>query len=173
MPIVYTIGHSNRSLEEFVKLLMEVKASIVVDVRRWPSSRRLPHFSKDNLREALGAIGIRYFWAPELGGYRRFGVDVPSDLEAKAPDCLESSSFKAYYVYVRVDDKARERIEWIARLAEREVLVIMCRERIPWRCHRKLISDLLVERGVKVVHIIDGEHSVEHRIPECRRLYSV
>lgn len=173
MPVVYTIGHSNRSLEEFVELLAGVNASLVVDVRRWPTSRRLPHFAREKLRETLQAFGIEYIWMPELGGYRRFGIDVPLDLEEAAPSCLRSHSFRAYFVYLRVNEAARERVGRIARMAEEKVVVLVCRERIPWRCHRKLISDLLVLKGLKVVHIIDRRHTVEHRVPECRRMQSI
>ncbi len=173
MPVVYTIGHSNRSMREFIELLAGVNASLVVDVRRWPTSRRLPHFTRENLREALQASGIEYTWMPELGGYRKFGVDVPLNLEEATLGCLKSRSFRAYFVYLRVNEVARERVEWIARKASEKVVVLMCRERIPWRCHRKLISDLLVLKGLKVVHIIERGRMIEHRVPECRRMQSI
>ncbi|GAB6148426.1 DUF488 domain-containing protein [Stetteria hydrogenophila] len=169
MPVAYTVGHSNRSLEEFIKLLLKVDASLVVDVRRWPTSRRLPHFASERLGEALRAHGIEYTWAPELGGYRRFGVDVPRELEERAPHCLKSPGFRAYFVYLRVNESARRRLEWLARVAGERVVVIMCRERLPWRCHRKLVADVLVLKGVDVVHIIDEGRLVSHVVPECRR----
>lgn len=168
--VVYTIGHSNRSLEEFIDILLGLRATLVVDVRRWPTSRRLPHFSREALEKELSDVGVSYVWLPELGGYRRFGVDVPRELEGAAPQCLKAPSFRAYFVYIRVNEAARRRVDWIIEKSGRETVVLLCRERLPWRCHRKLIADLLVEAGVRVVHVIEKGRLVDHRVPECRRI---
>ncbi len=165
MTIIYTVGHSRRSLEELIDLLEYVDVDILVDVRRWPTSRKNPHFSRAVLEKALTERGIRYIWmGDELGGYRRFGVDVEDDGSAK---CFYSRGFAAYAQYMLRSPVALEALRALESLAGRYTVAIMCAEKVPWACHRKLISDWLISRGHEVIHIIDEGRIVEHRPTKC------
>ncbi len=164
MDVVYTIGHSSRGIEEFLETLASLGIRLVVDVRRWPSSRKYPHFNRGNLESALSQHGIKYLWIPELGGYRRFGVDV-EDLGIAT--CFESEGFRAYVTYILTSPTAEEALLRLEELARSYRTAIMCSERVPWRCHRKIIADWLLSRGFRVVHIIDPGRLVEHKPTRC------
>lgn len=126
--ILRTIGHSNHPLEKFLDLLSAHEISVIVDVRSWPSSRRLPHFNRAALHGFLDAAGIGYLWfGKELGG--------KSDGDTTAP------AFRA-------------RIGELAELAERGQTAIMCAEDDPLRCHRKhLLGEPLIAQGIELIHI--------------------
>ena len=162
--IVYTVGHSSRGLDELLSLLEHLGIEFIVDVRRWPTSRKYPHFNRRSLEEALSKRRIMYAWMPELGGYRRFGVEVEDIGIAR---CFESEGFRAYATYILTSPEAKEALERLERLARRHRVAVMCSERIPWRCHRKIISDWLLSRGFRVVHIIDRERLVDHKPTRC------
>ncbi|MET1100978.1 MAG: DUF488 family protein [Pyrodictiaceae archaeon] len=165
---IYTIGHSSRSLSQLLRLLRDKSVELVVDVRRWPSSKRFPWFNRSVLEEALRRHAIGYEWLGEvLGGYRRFGVDVEDNGGAT---CFRSQGFRAYALYVTTNKKAQEALRQIEEKAKSRVTTILCMERIPWRCHRKIIADILVLHGLRVVHIIDEGYEVEHRPSRCARL---
>ncbi len=166
--IVYTLGHSNRSLEELLSIIKALGAEVVVDVRRWPTSRKYPWFSSESLRGALASVGVRYLWmGGPLGGYRRFGVDVE---DTGGASCFESQGFRAYALYLTSNPEAFKAMERLEDIAERYNVVILCSERLPWRCHRKIISDWLVLKGFKVIHIIEPGRRVEHKPSPCARL---
>lgn len=164
MDVVYTVGHSSRSFEEFLGALTPLHVELVVDVRRWPSSRRYPHFNRDNLEHSLPRHGVKYLWIPELGGYRRFGVDVE---DRGVATCFESEGFRAYATYILVSPAARRALWRLEGLARSFKTAIMCSERVPWRCHRKILADWLLSRGFRVVHIIDPGRLVGHRFTRC------
>jgi len=163
---VYTVGHSNRSLEEFLGLLRDAGIELLVDVRRWPTSRRFPWFSRDSLQEALAGEGIRYVWRGDvLGGYRR----LPAEARDYA-SCFRAPGFRAFAYHLARDPEARRAVLEIEEYARRGVRVaVMCSERLPWRCHRKIISDALVLRGVEVVHLIDAGVEKPHKPAPCAR----
>ncbi len=164
-PTVYTIGHSSRSLDELLELLLGHGVQVVVDVRRWPRSRRNPQYNMEELRGRLSESGIEYIWlGSELGGYRKLGVDAP---DTGAGKCFKSEGFRAYAIYITTSTAAQEALERLAELAGSKLVAIMCSERLPWRCHRKIISDWLIARGFRVLHIIDREHVVEHKLTKC------
>jgi len=168
--LVYTLGHSSRSIEEVIYLLRYFNVKLVVDVRRWPKSRRYPWFNMERLREALGSEGMDYLWlGRELGGYRRFGVDVD---DSGVATCFKSTGFRAYAIYLTSNSEAIKAMERLEELAATTRLALFCSERLPWRCHRKIISDWLVMRGFKVLHIIDVNRVVEHKPSKCVRLSS-
>jgi len=134
MKEIFTIGHSTRSFEEFLLLLKRFKIGILVDVRRFPTSK-LEHFKKEKLEAFLKREGIKYIYlGKELGGYRKGG----------------------YKKYVETKE-FMEGIEKLEKIADKGRTAIMCAERFPWRCHRKYISIALEERGWRVVHILDSE----------------
>jgi len=134
MKEIFTIGHSTRSFEEFLSLLKQFKISILVDVRRFPTSK-LEQFKKEKLEHLLKQEGIKYIHlGKELGGYRKGG-------------------YKKY----ATTKEFMEGIKKLEKIAEENRTAIMCAERVPWRCHRKYISIALEERGWRVIHILDSE----------------
>ena len=164
---VYTIGHSNRSMSEFLRLLRMFGIRVVYDVRSFPSSRVAPHFSKTILAETLRREGFEYFWDGRLGGYRKFGRDVADLGIAK---CFKSEGFRAYATYLTTKREAIEAAEKLAEIAAKKPTAIMCSEKIPWRCHRKIISDLMIAKGFEVIHIIDEDWKAVHKLSKCARI---
>jgi uncharacterized protein (DUF488 family) len=153
-PSVYTIGHSTRSREEFIGLLIAHRIQRLVDVRRYPGSRRYPHFGSDALASALPQHGIAYVHEPQLGGRRRPSPDSPNTY-------WRNDQFRAYADYLSTAE-FQEAIGPIVELAERELECLMCAEAVPWRCHRQLIADVLVARGINVLHILSSSRADEH-----------
>ena len=150
--LIWTIGHGTRPADELVECLLEARVETLVDVRRFPSSRRHPQFNAGALSERLEAAGIAYRHAEQLGGRRsgepgedRFG-------------CIQTPAFRSYAARMRGD-------EWQAALAEALAEAspcLMCAETMPWRCHRRLIADLLTARGDEVVHLIAPGKRLRH-----------
>jgi len=167
MKIVYTIGHSNRRLEDFLSLLKEVGVELVYDVRSFPTSRIAPHFSKHILSNELSRAGLKYIWDGRLGGYRKFGRDVEDFGIAR---CFKSEGFRAYATYLVKNSEARRACRELALIAEKNITAIMCKERIPWRCHRKILSDFMISQGFKVIHIIDEDWKAVHKLTKCARI---
>ena len=166
-PTVYTIGHSSRGLGELLELLRRYGAEAVVDVRRYPGSRRYPWFRREELERSLAGTGMRYIWMGDrLGGFRRFGKDAPRELEDLF-SCLESRGFRAYAAYLYSSPAARAAVEELLGLAREARVVVLCRERLPWRCHRWILSDALVMLGARVIHVIELGRTVEHRLTRC------
>ena len=145
---LYTIGHSTRSLEQFLGLLAREGATHLVDVRAFPTSARYPHFSRPDLERAVIDTGGRYSHLPSLGGRRRGRRDSHNTL-------WRNASFRAYADYMETRE-FQEALDDLLALARLEPTVIMCAEAVPWRCHRSLISDAAVARGVPVLHILDS-----------------
>jgi uncharacterized protein (DUF488 family) len=143
-----TIGHSTRTLEEFLGLLAREGATHLVDVRAFPTSARYPHFSRPNLERTLIDAGLRYSHLPSLGGRRRGRRDSHNTQ-------WRNASFRAYADYMETRE-FNEAIEDLLILARLEPTVIMCAEAVPWRCHRSLISDAALAKGVSVQHILDA-----------------
>jgi uncharacterized protein (DUF488 family) len=151
---IWTIGHSTRDAEEFLSLLAGERIQALADVRRFPGSRKYPHFNVDNLARALPAAGIEYAPFPELGGRRK-------PLPDSANTAWRNEAFRAYADYMATPEFASG-IERLAALAAEKRTAIMCSEAVWWRCHRGLIADWLKVRGVRVLHILDARHVVEH-----------
>lgn len=144
---IYTIGHGNRSSSEFRNLLREADVRDLIDVRAHPGSRRHPQFSRSTLDVDLSTSGIHYIWAGEaLGGRRRPRAD-------SRHVAWRNDSFRAYADHMESPQFVAA-IEELMQLAEKERPAIMCAERLPWQCHRYLISDFLVMRGLEVMHLI-------------------
>jgi len=163
---VYTVGHSNRSLEDFLRLLEHAGVELLVDVRRWPTSRRFPWFARDSLSRALERVGIRYLWRGDvLGGYRRLSEEAK-----EYASCFRAPGFRAFAYHLARDPGARRAVLEIEEYARGgTVVAVMCSERLPWRCHRKIISDVLVLRGLEVVHLIDVGVEKPHKPAPCAR----
>jgi uncharacterized protein (DUF488 family) len=156
MPPVLTIGHSTRSGEELLALLAEQEVEALVDVRRFPASRRHPQFSRDALEAALAGAGIQYIHEPDLGGRRAARPGSPHTawrVEAFRgyADHMETAGFQAA-------------LERLIRLSAEKTTAILCAEAVPWRCHRRLISDALVARGIEVRHILGPGRADPHEL---------
>ena len=145
---VYTIGHSTRTLEQFVALLREHGVELLVDVRRFPGSRRHPQFGAEALAAGLAAAGIGYRHAEALGGRRT------SESGAASPNgAWRNAAFRAYADYMATD-AFRAALDELIADAGRGTVAVMCAEAVPWRCHRRLITDALIARGVAVADIV-------------------
>ena len=155
-PTVFTIGHSTRALDEFLTMLRDFEIDVLVDVRRFPGSRRFPHFSKENLSRSLADAGIEYRHALELGGRRAAAKESPNRF-------WRSGSFRAYADHMATPEFQHE-LEELLALGTDRVPVIMCAEAVPWRCHRQLISDALVARECRVRHIMAPGKADDHKL---------
>lgn len=162
MARIYTIGHSTRSREELLELLREHHIARLVDVRRFPGSRRHPHFARQALSASLPAAGIEYAHEPGLGGYRKPRLDSPNT-------AWRAAGFRAYADHMD-SDEFREVLGRLIDHAEEKATAIMCAEAVPWRCHRQLISDALVARGHEVVHILGPDKTDAHELNPNARL---
>ncbi|HET7228848.1 MAG TPA: DUF488 domain-containing protein [Longimicrobium sp.] len=163
---VYTIGHSTRTIEEFIALLRENGVEVLVDVRRFPGSRRHPHFGSGALEASLAAAGIGYRHAEALGGRRASGISATSPNTA-----WRNEAFRAYADYMATPP-FRAALGELIDLSRERTAVIMCAEAVPWRCHRRLITDALLARGIPVLDIIGpGPASParlsEHALPQA------
>lgn len=160
--ILYTIGHSTRTYEEFAALLRAHGIRRLVDVRRYPGSRRFPHFARESLERALPVAGIAYRHAPELGGRRSGGTDSPND-------GWRSASFRAYADHMDSPEWQQALALVLAEgMAERTA--VMCAEAVPWRCHRQLIADAVVARGHEVRHILGASVAAPHALSAHARV---
>ena len=155
---LFTIGHSNRSFEDFLPLLKECGVRAVVDIRRYPSSRRFPHFNRDALAERLMEEGIEYLWLETLGG-RRHGRQ-----DGESPNTgLTSPGFRNYADYMMTAE-FRTGVEKLLSTASKLPAVILCAEKLYWKCHRRLLGDYLVAHGVAVEHILDPGRRSPHKL---------
>ena len=154
-PLVCTIGHSNRSIGIFVELLRANGIVRVLDVRTMPPSRHNPQFNRERLAESLGALYIGYAHLPGLGGLRHARAD-------SANTGWNNLSFRGYADYMQSSEFA-ENVQRVAELATSERCALMCAEAVPWRCHRSLIGDALLVRGIRVEDIMGPRNA--NRIP--------
>jgi len=143
---LYTIGHSTRTLDEFLAVLQAHSIQTLVDIRSFPMSRRLPHFNREVLEKSLAQSGIRYVWMPALGGRRKKIRDDSPNI------ALRNDSFRNYADYM-LTDEFRHGIEDLIKLAAQSPTAYMCAERVYFHCHRMLVSDWLVTHGHDVQHI--------------------
>lgn len=146
---LFTVGHSNRSLPEFIDVLRSAGIQTLVDVRRFPASRRHPHFNIGPLRDALAATGADYYHLPELGGYR----EAPST-QFSSPNDGWPAGFLRNYADYALTDSFRAALDRLYRIAGPR-WVVMCAERRWTDCHRQIIADYLIAGGHKVIHLVD------------------
>jgi uncharacterized protein (DUF488 family) len=153
---IHTIGHSTRTSEDFMALLKAHTIELLVDVRRWPASRRFPHFHREALAKTLAAAGIEYLWRGDLGGFRKPAPDSPNS-------AWKVGAFRAYADFM-LTVEFKHIMEQMEKIAGAKSIALMCAEAVPWRCHRQLLADAFLVRGWTVRHILDdGCH--EHKLP--------
>jgi uncharacterized protein (DUF488 family) len=163
--LLFTIGHSTRGLEEFLALLAASGVGRLADVRRFPGSRRHPHFAREALAVALATRGIAYRHFPGLGGRRRARRDSPHL-------AWEVEGFRGYADHMEGAEFGASLAELEAWAAEEPAaaVCVMCAEAHPSQCHRRLLADALVRDGFRVVHILAPGRSAEHALtPFARR----
>jgi uncharacterized protein (DUF488 family) len=155
-PIIFTVGHSTRSAEEFVELLKAHGVQAIIDVRLIPKSRRYPHFADDQLARWLPEAGIAYIPFKQLGGRRRPAKDSINT-------GWRNDSFRGYADFTQT--KAfRHAVNELTDLAAQRPTATMCAEAVPWRCHRSLISDALLVRGWRVLDITSATKAAAHKL---------
>jgi len=159
--IVFTIGHSTRTATQFLKLLQRHGIAGIADVRRFPSSRRHPHYSREPLADLLTRSGVRYTHIAELGGRRQ-------PTKESRNGAWQNASFRAYADYMATD-AFRTGVETLLAFAAAGPSAIMCAEAQWWRCHRQLIADALVVRGVDVRHIMSAGQAPVHQLTPFAR----
>ncbi len=154
---ILTIGHSTRPFDRFLAMLQREKAALVLDVRRYPVSRRHPHFSADRLRAALAAEHVDYAHAPSLGGHREPREDSPNT-------ALRNGAFRGYADHMATAE-FRDGLAQLVHRASLRSIALLCAEADPSRCHRSLLADALVLHGIPVLHILEEESRahVPHR----------
>ncbi|MCL4560263.1 MAG: DUF488 domain-containing protein [Chloroflexi bacterium] len=153
---ILTIGHSTRSIDEFINTLKAHDIAEVIDVRTVPRSRRNPQFNRETLPGSLKAVGIDYTHLPELGGFRPVQPESPNS-------GWKNPSFRGFADYMRSAD-FESGIQKLVTLAEGNHTAIMCAEAVPWRCHRSLIADALIIRGIQVEHILSQARAQPHKL---------
>lgn len=151
---VLTVGHSTRSIEDFINLLKSHGVTMLADVRTVPRSRHNPQFNSIDLQESLRAEGIGYVHMPALGGLRHPRPDSPNG-------AWRNESFRGYADYMQTPE-FEQALSNLIDLAEQERVAIMCAEAVPWRCHRSLIGDALSVRGIEVEDIMSPTRLDEH-----------
>jgi uncharacterized protein (DUF488 family) len=159
---IWTIGHSTRTIGEFISLLEGHGIKLLADVRLLPGSKRYPQFNKETLADSLGKVGIAYEHFPELGGRRKPRSDSPNT-------AWRNESFRGYADYM----ETRQFHDGAKRLLDRAdagPTAIMCAEAVWWRCHRSLISDYLKAANIEVMHILDANKVEPHPYTSAARI---
>lgn len=159
---IFTLGHSNRTLEELLSLLSAHGIEAVADVRRYPSSRRLPHFNRKHLQASLEDKGIRYQWFEALGGRRDGRKDTPNT-------GIDDEAFRNYADHM-LTGMFKEAVAELIRLAKRTPTAVMCAEKRHAVCHRNYLSDFLHFQDVKVEHLLDDREVGTHQVNPLARL---
>jgi len=153
---ILTVGHSTKPIEEFVKLLRAHGVEILIDVRTVPRSRHNPQFEQQTLAKSIRQMGIDYRHMKDLGGLRKPRPDSPNF-------GWKNASFRGYADYMQTPEFAAA-LEKLIGLSKTKRVATMCAEAVPWRCHRSLIADALVVRGVPVEHIMSRTRRDAHHL---------
>jgi len=161
-PVVLTIGHSTRSIEEFIALLTAHAVRWLIDVRTVPRSRHNPQFNLDTFPSGLEAAGIHYIHVAGLGGFRRTSPASPNA-------GWRNASFRGYADYMQTAEFAQN-LAPLMKLAKQERVALMCAEAVPWRCHRSLIADALLVHGLRVEEIISRTRCQLHALTSFARV---
>lgn len=146
---VWTVGHSTREFDELLTLLQANEITYLIDVRSFPASRKFPQWNKSAILDALPPT-IGYRWMPKLGGRRHTPQGTPS-----VNGAWRVKAFRDYADYMQ-SDEFKEGLGELIELSAHERPAIMCSEAVPWRCHRRLITDALIVAGIEVTHIMSA-----------------
>jgi uncharacterized protein (DUF488 family) len=159
---LFSIGHSNQSLDRFLGLLAQHQIEALVDIRRFPGSSKYPHWNQDSLVSALGDAGVQYYWIEALGGRRRSKPGAPDS----SPNLgLRNESFRNYADYM-LTEEFRQAVERLLGVVALQRTAMMCAEAVYWRCHRRLVSDFLLANHVTVHHIFPSGEVQPHRLTD-------
>ncbi|HZX00426.1 MAG TPA: DUF488 domain-containing protein [Trueperaceae bacterium] len=153
---IYTIGHSTRSLDEFVAMLKAHGVTSLIDIRTIPKSRRHPHFAGETLAESLPDAGVSYDWMEALGGLRKPKPDSENS-------AWRNLSFRGYADHMQTE-AFNAAVDELVRRSQDASVAIMCSEAVPWRCHRSLVGDALLARGVKVLDIMSDTKATPYEL---------
>lgn len=160
-----TVGHSSRSAEAFLEILLGHGVTLLVDVRRHPGSRRHPHFDREVLARRLPEVGIDYVHEEALGGRRK-----PETRDGESPNAgWENEGFRAYADHLNTPE-ARGVLDRLVEAGRSALPAVMCAEAVPWRCHRQLIADHLVARGHRVDHLLGPNRAEAHELHDMARV---
>ena len=160
-----TIGHSTRPVKEFIGLLKAHQVKRVIDVRTVPRSRHNPQFNRSDLSRALHSARLHYTYMPGLGGFRHARRD---SINAG----WHNASFRGFADYMQTPE-FRENLDDLIQLARIERVTIMCAEAVPWRCHRSLIADALLARGIEVLEIVSAARTRAHTLTEWGKINGI
>lgn len=152
--IIWTIGHSTRSLEEFIELLHSNNIKTVADIRHYPGSKRYPHFNKAELSESLLKNNLEYFHIVQLGGRRKANADSKNT-------AWRHPAFRGYADYMQTPD-FNDGINLLEETGLKNPTAFMCSEAVWWRCHRSMVADYLKAKGWNVLHIMGINNTIEH-----------
>lgn len=162
METIYTIGHSTHPIDDFIAILKSYDNQQLVDIRTIPRSRHNPQFEQAALKKSLEDAGITYLYMKNLGGLR-----------PKVKDTVNLGwrldSFRNYADYMQTPAFSAA-IEELIRTAQTKRSAIMCAEAVPWRCHRSLVSDALLIRGIEVINIFDKNNSSHHTLTKFAKV---
>jgi uncharacterized protein (DUF488 family) len=159
---MWTLGHSTRPLADFLDVVAAYRIELVADVRRFPGSRRQPQYQQPALESTLHAAGIAYGWLPHLGGRRRPVLNTQNT-------GWRHPAFRGYADYIAGEEFAGGLFELLS-LAWGLRTAVICAEILWWRCHRRIIADVLVSLGAHVIHILDEKTASAHRLTAPTRL---
>ena len=162
MDSVWTVGHSNHPLESFLEILKAHDIERVLDVRRFPASRKWPHFNAASLERSLPEAGVDYAGRPGLGGRRKARPDSPHR-------AWRVEAFRGYADFMDTPEFAGE-LAGVVEMARERRSALMCAEALPWRCHRSLIADALLARGWEVLEILSEKEARRRELPSFARL---
>jgi uncharacterized protein (DUF488 family) len=160
---VFTIGHSNRPLDEFLRMLRAHGVDLLVDVRTMPRSRQNPQFNRETLPEALAAAHVEYRHMPGLGGLRHPRKDSINT-------AWQNASFRGYADYMQTPEFERN-VDELVQIATGHTTAIMCAESLPWRCHRSMIADALTARSIAMHHIMTAEKADLHKLRDFAQVH--
>jgi uncharacterized protein (DUF488 family) len=161
-PTIFTLGHSTRPIDEFLRLLTGHSVQLLGDIRTIPRSRRNPQFEQRALAASLESEGIEYRHMPELGGLRK---PKPDSINT----AWRNASFRGYADYMQTV-AFEQGVDSLVSAAAVRIVAVMCAESLPWRCHRSLLADALLARGVDVREIVTSTTSRPHRLTGWARV---
>ncbi|WKV85855.1 DUF488 domain-containing protein [Pseudomonas sp. B24_DOA] len=154
--VIFTIGHSTRPIDVFIQMLKSFDVNAVVDIRTVPRSRTNPQYNLDVLPDLLAESDIQHYQIASLGGLRKKSKTVPDEVNA----FWDNRSFHNYADYA-FSEEFEEGLNQLLQLSDSRRCAIMCSEAVWWRCHRRIVADYLLSRGVEVLHIMDIGKSTE------------